>query len=527
MAGGRDLTMSTDPRLGSRLGSYRIDAVLGRGGMGVVYLAEHLRLKKKVALKVLPPELAADQAFRLRFERESQIAAALDHPNIVTVHDAGEADGLLYIAMRYVEGTDLAGLLRTQGALEPGWALAILGQAADALDEAHAAGLVHRDVKPANILLAPARRGTGEHVFLSDFGLAKEWASASHLTRSGYFVGTIHYSSPEQFQSGPIDGRTDVYSLGCVLFECLTGRVPYDRASDPAVMYAHLQEPPPSATSLRTELPPAIDDVVATAMAKRKEDRYPTCGEMVGAARRVMVEGDVAPPPTARPPLATVEAVPPTVARELTPAGTPTEPESRVPGKGRRAWWVALIVILVAGLAGGGFLFLRSGGFGQTDGEGGGEQVYLRPDLVTASDTALDGMDDCGNPVPFDPDRVIDGQPTSAWRVAGPGVGEVLTLAYQGQVHVRRVGLLPGYAKVDPCSSVDRFVENRVIRRVEYRFDDGTTVVQVFDPDPEVQYVDVDEVTGTVVITVLATSPHGGRDYTAISEVEVYGDRET
>jgi hypothetical protein len=520
--------MGSDPRPGTRLGSYRLDAVLGRGGMGVVYLAEHIPLRKKMALKILAPELAADEAFRVRFERESQIAAALDHPNIVTVHDAGEVDGLLYIAMRYVEGTDLGAAIRARGAMEPAWVMAILGQAAAALDEAHDAGLVHRDVKPANILLAPRRGGEREHVYLSDFGLAKEWASASRLTQSGFFVGTIHYSSPEQFQAGAIDGRTDVYSLGCVMFECLTGRVPYDRPSDPAVMYAHLQDPPPAVTSLRGELPAAIDEVVATAMAKRKEDRYPTCGEMVAAASKA-IEGGPATRPSAAPPLATVQAPTSPMAAPVRAVSTrpdavahPTEVARTEPGPRRRGWWVGAALVVVAGLVIGGFFFLRPGGPGP---DGNGRTSYLMPDLVTASDTAPDGMDACGNAVPFDPARVADGQTTSAWRVAGSGVGQVLTLSYHGRVHVRRIGLLPGYAKIDPCDGSDRFTENRVVRTVEYRFDDGTTVVQELDARPEVQYVDVDVVTGTVAITVLATSPPGARDYTVISEVEVYGDR--
>ena len=273
---------SADPRIGRQLGSYRIESVLGRGGMGIVYLAEHVRLKKRMALKVLPPELCGDGEFRRRFERESQMAAALDHPNIVPVHDAGEVDGLLYIAMRYVEGTDLGKLLASEGALEPERALSILGQTADALDEAHAEGLVHRDVKPANILLARSRKG--ERVFLSDFGLAKQWASGSSLTRSGFFVGTISYAAPEQFTGGDIDGRADVYSLGCVMFECLTGRPPFERPHEPAVMYAHLQDDPPPVSGARPGLPAVLDQVVATAMAKDRADRYPTSGELIGAA---------------------------------------------------------------------------------------------------------------------------------------------------------------------------------------------------------------------------------------------------
>jgi serine/threonine protein kinase len=272
-----------------------------------------------MALKVLPPELIGDEQFRHRFERESQMAAALDHPNIVPVHDAGGIDGVLYIAMRYVEGTDLAKVLAAEGALGLDRTLSILAQTADALDEAHSQGLAHRDVKPANILLTRSRGG--ERAYLTDFGLAKQWASASRLTRSGLFVGTLSYAAPEQFTGGDIDGRADVYSLGCVLFECLTGRVPFDRAHEPAVMYAHLNDPPPAVTSRRPDLPTGLDAVVARAMAKDRDERYPTSGEMVEAARGALGSPGEAP---ARP------ADVPTVTRP-TPEAAPTAGARTVP----------------------------------------------------------------------------------------------------------------------------------------------------------------------------------------------------
>jgi serine/threonine-protein kinase len=498
--------------------------------MGVVYLAEHLRLKKRVALKVLAPELAEDEAYRERFERESQMAAALDHPNIVTVHDAGEVEGLLYIAMRYVEGSDLARLLRTEGPLEAPRALWILGQAAGALDEAHASGLVHRDVKPANILLAPARQGDGERVYLTDFGLAKEWASPARLTRSGYFVGTIHYSSPEQFRGDPIDGRTDVYSLGCVLFECLTGRVPYDRGQDAAVMFAHLQDRPPSVRSIRPQLPSALDQVIGTAMAKDKEDRYPTCGQLIDAARAVALRGEPPPPPGPGEPLAgeTVVGAPPAlpggpgtqVAEELR-ATEEVPPGTRRPG---RPWWIALVAALAAGVAAAVFFLLPA----NPTPDGGG--VHLLPASATATSTSPSGIDACQPPhtITFEANRALDGRPTTAWRTSGDGLGQGLTLTFDGRVHIQRLGLIPGYAKVDPCDGTDRFTQNRIIQEVTYTFDDGTSVAQDFRPRPDFQYIEVDEVTSRIVITVQETSAPGkpdGRDYTAISEVEVYGDQ--
>jgi tRNA A-37 threonylcarbamoyl transferase component Bud32 len=284
--------MSSDPRIGTEIAGYLIESVLGRGGMSVVYLAEHTGLKRKAALKLLTPELAVDDRFRERFVRESQMAAALDHPNIIPIYEAGEIDGVLYIAMRYVRGTDLKTLLHDQGALPPERALAICTQAAAALDAAHAEGLVHRDVKPANILLAPGPRADSpEHVYLSDFGVTKRTSSGTGLTGTGQFIGTLDYAAPEQIEGRPLDARTDVYSLGCVLYECLTGEVPFPRDSDMAVLWAHMSQPPPKVTDRTPDLPAAIDEVVAKAMAKSPDDRYATCGELVDAARDTLTLG--------------------------------------------------------------------------------------------------------------------------------------------------------------------------------------------------------------------------------------------
>jgi serine/threonine-protein kinase len=262
--------------------------------MGVVYLAEDLRLSRRVALKVLSPDLSAEPGIRDRFARESRIAASLDDPNIVPIHEAGEADGLLYIAMRYVEGTDLGKLLAEEGALDPHRALTIVSQVASALDAAHGRGLVHRDVKPANILLVPGKGSRGEHVYLSDFGLTKRVSSDSGVTKTGQFLGTLKYAAPEQFEGKPLDQRADVYSLGCVLFECLTGEIPFRREQDAALMYAHLNEPPPKATSLRPDLPREVDAVIARAMAKRPEDRFQTAGDLAISSRTAL-QGAVQP----------------------------------------------------------------------------------------------------------------------------------------------------------------------------------------------------------------------------------------
>jgi serine/threonine protein kinase len=226
------------PRIGTQFAGYRIEALLGRGGMGVVYAAENPRLGIRVALKVLAPELSDDEAFRERFVRESRLAAALNHPGIITIYDAGEADGSLFIAMRYVAG-DLRETLRKDGPLPLARALAIVGQVGDALDAAHAERLVHRDVKPGNILLDAAASGGPERAYLADFGLIKQVGSTLGSSRTGQFIGTIDYMAPEQIENGPVDGRADLYSLGCVAFECLTGSPPFPRETDAAVLWAH------------------------------------------------------------------------------------------------------------------------------------------------------------------------------------------------------------------------------------------------------------------------------------------------
>ena len=284
--------MATDDRIGSELAGYRIEAPIGRGGMGVVYRAEQLRLGRKVALKLLAPERAENQGFRARFEHESRLAGVLDHPHIVPLFEAGEVDGLLFNSMHYVEGTDLRHLLSRDGPLQPERALAIAAQVAGALDAAHGRGLVHRDVKPGNILIASdSAADRPEHCYLTDFGLTKDTSSPVELTATGTFVGTIDYIAPEQIEGAKPDGRGDQYALACVLFECLTGHPPFPRDEEISVMWAHLQDAPPSDTALRPDLPAAIDAVIARALAKDPQQRYETCTAMVAAARAALAAG--------------------------------------------------------------------------------------------------------------------------------------------------------------------------------------------------------------------------------------------
>jgi WD40 repeat protein len=282
--------VTDDPRVGTELAGYRIDSLLGWGGMSVVYLAEDLRLKRMVALKLLAASLAEDESFRDRFLRESELAASIDHPNIVPIYEAGAAEDLLFIAMRYVEGRDLNERLQ-QGRLDPADAIGILAQLASALDAAHARGLVHRDVKPSNVLLDLGARPDGsDHVYLADFGLTRRVADETAVGGDSNLLGTIDYVAPEQIAGEEVDGRADVYSLGCVLYECLVGQPPFRRDSDLAVVFAHLETESPAASVERPELPPALDAVIARALAKEPAERYASCGAFAGAALAVAVD---------------------------------------------------------------------------------------------------------------------------------------------------------------------------------------------------------------------------------------------
>jgi hypothetical protein len=265
---------------GSQIAGYTIEEQIGRGGMAVVYRASDRRLNRPVALKILAPELASDAGYRQRFLREMRAAAAVDHPNIVPVFDAGEADGALYIAMRYVDGQDVRTMLETEPRLPAARVVRLIAQAASALDAAHARGLVHRDVKPGNMLIGSAHP---DHLYLSDFGLSKERVSSAPLTLTGQFMGTLDYMAPEQIEGHELDGRTDLYALACTAFEMLAGQPPFKRDQGMAVMWAQVNAPVPSLHALRPDLPPAVDQVMTTAMAKKPADRYPSCAAFARA----------------------------------------------------------------------------------------------------------------------------------------------------------------------------------------------------------------------------------------------------
>jgi serine/threonine-protein kinase len=272
---------------GSRIAGYRLGEQIGRGGMAVVFRAQDERLERQVALKILSPALAADETFRHRFILESRSAAAVDDPYIIPVFEAGEADGVLFIAMRYVPGGDVDALLKQTGPLPAERVAAIISGVASALDTAHAAGLVHRDVKPTNMLL-DTRVGRPDHVYLSDFGLSKGALSSADLTGVDRFMGTLHYCAPEQIQGRRVDARTDEYALACTAFELLSGRPPFSQEEASAVLYAQLKEPPPRLAPRRADLPAAVDDVLLRALAKAPEERYASCGEFADALRMAL-----------------------------------------------------------------------------------------------------------------------------------------------------------------------------------------------------------------------------------------------
>jgi serine/threonine protein kinase len=329
--------MPAELGVGTQIQEYRIESVLGRGGQGVVYVAEHVHLGRKVALKVLTPELAEDEGFRQRFVREARLAASLDHPNILDVYDAGEAEGRLFLAMRLVHGSDLRGLIRLGGPMPSARALEVLRPVASALDTAHDHGLVHRDVKPGNMLIEPPQGRVPERVFLSDFGLTKpvaEGESGQHLTRAGFFVGTPEYAAPEQMEGQEVDGRADQYSLACVLYECLAGQLPFTRASTASLIVAHMTEPRPSIRAVRPDLPEEVDAVLQKAMASNRADRYENCDDIFEALARLTATGPTGAPSAAdeeRTRLARAVAPPPPVPAPPPSATQPPAPSEPTP----------------------------------------------------------------------------------------------------------------------------------------------------------------------------------------------------
>jgi Protein kinase domain len=278
---------------GSTFAGCRLEAVAGRGGMGVVFRATQLALQRPVALKAIAPELAADKDYRERFQRESHLAASIDHPNVIPVYEAGELDGTLYLMMRWVDGTDLRTLLTTSGSVSPGRAISLLRPVASALAAAHRRGLVHRDIKPANVMIARSDEENEDHIYLTDFGIARRTDGES-LTRTGMFVGTVDYMAPERIEGGKGEAPSDIYSLGCVLFEALTGHVPFDKPTDVSKIFAHINDPIPSARDEVDGVPEQLDAIITKAMAKHPEDRFGSAGELAAALGQALQELETA-----------------------------------------------------------------------------------------------------------------------------------------------------------------------------------------------------------------------------------------
>lgn len=315
---------------GDEFAGYRIERRLGRGGMGILYLAVEPGLERRVALKLIAPEAAADDVFAQRFAEESRIAASIEHPNVVPIYAAGEEGGVPYIAMRYVAGSDLSRRLLDEGRMDPERAAALIAQVADGLDAIHAVGLIHRDVKPANVLLS-GEPGS-EHAYITDFGVARNLATESGLTQTGRFVGTLDYVAPEQISGGTVDARVDVYALGCLLFKLLTGEVPFPREGEAARLYAHLNDPPPAPSLYAPGGGMGLDDVVARAMSKQPEDRYPSAGDLGRAASAALSGAPVAIPERT---VATGAAATTATETAATGGAGPTKPTGRLdPGSG-------------------------------------------------------------------------------------------------------------------------------------------------------------------------------------------------
>jgi hypothetical protein len=347
---------------GDEFAGHRIERRLGRGGMGILYLALEPGLERRVALKLIAPEAVSDDIFARRFAEESRIAAAIEHPNVVPIYAAGEEAGVPWIAMRYVAGSDLGRRLAREGRLAVPAAAELIAQIGNGLDAIHAAGLVHRDVKPANVLLS-GEPGS-EHAYITDFGVARNVATESGLTQTGRFVGTLDYVAPEQISGGPVDARVDVYALGCLLFKLLTGEVPFPREGEAARLYAHLHDPPPAPSLYAPEVPMALDDVVIRALSKSSEDRFPSAGDLGRAAQAALSGTAVSVPErtVATGAAATRESEPPT--RRL-----PDEPEGN---SDRRRVFIgggALALVVAAVLA----VVLASGGSGNGGNAAGGE----------------------------------------------------------------------------------------------------------------------------------------------------------
>jgi hypothetical protein len=510
--------VDTDRVVGSQVAGYTIESILGRGGMGIVYLARQRSPDRRLALKLINPAFADDDSFRRRFLREATAAAAIDHPHVLPVYDAGEADGVLFIAMRLVDGEDLRTILREPEPLDLDRVVTIVGQVGGALDAAHARGLVHRDVKPGNILVAAkAEPDDPDFCYLTDFGVSS-WttSSAGTVTSTDHMVGSLNYAAPEQIEARGVHASADLYSLGCVLYECLTGRAPFAGRGPAATLYAQLHEEPLRPSSMRSDLPPAVDAVLERALRKDPEDRYPSCRDLSLDLRAARAGGSrvAAAPPRPAEPSASQPSAPPRVARS----------------RGGRLWIAAGVALglIVAALAGIGLADRLGGGpAGTPTASSAGSPIPERfreeVQVTTTSQNAPNSEDAAGNVVRYLPKYVLDGDVATAWRTPGDGHGDTLTLIFDNPVEIVRVGLIPGYAKSDPETGTNRFLEDRIIKEVRYLIPGLPPTVQRLQPQADPQYVSVSAITEQITVEILDTTRPGGKDFTAISEIYVYG----
>jgi serine/threonine-protein kinase len=502
-----DGVVDADPIIGTNVAGYAIESVLGRGAMGVVYVARQDPPARRVALKLIAPAFAGDEVFRRRFLREATAAAAIEHPHILPVYAAGETNGILFMAMRLVDGQDLGEILRRSPELSLERVVRIIRQIGEALDAAHARGLIHRDVKPGNVLVThQSDAEDADFCYLTDFGVSTWTASsAAAITLTGQMVGTASYVAPEQIEGGSVDGRADLYSLGCVLFECLTGRAPFSGRQAAAILYAHLHEEPPPPSSIRQDLPAGVDDITSRALRKAPDERYASCRELSHDLREAS-SGTTRPP--AKVPLAQARG------RTSTP-------------RPRRSAWVmmgAVAAVIIVAVAGAVLLGTRDQGPVQSTSSTVATPTLIREGVqAAASSTAPSSTDAAGNPVTYVPANLIDGNVQTAWRTPGNGHGQWVTLIFDNPIDVVRIGLIPGYAKTDPQTGANRFLQDRIIKSVAYQIPGLPDTTQTFEQLPVPQFVELRATTSRITVKILATTAAGGLDYTAISEIYVYG----
>jgi serine/threonine protein kinase len=500
--------VDVDPIIGTNVAGYAIESVLGRGAMGVVYVARQDSPARRVALKLIAPAFAGDEVFRRRFLREATAAAAIEHPHILPVYAAGESNGILFMAMRLVDGQDLGEILRGPNELPLERVARIIRQIGEALDAAHARGLVHRDVKPGNVLVTHQPDAEdADFCYLADFGVSTWTASsAATITLTGQMVGTASYVAPEQIEGGRVDGRADLYSLGCVLYECLTGRPPFGGRQAAAILYAHLHEEPPPPSSIRPDLPAGVDDVTTRALRKAPGERYASCRELTHDLDGALAGTNS---PRAKVPLATA----------------PSRASTR--GSVRRSTWAVVAVVataIIVAVAGAAILAMRDRGPAPSASSSVAAPPLIREGVqVTASSTAPSSTDAAGNPVTYVPANVIDGDVQTAWRTPGDGHGQWVTLIFDNPIDVVRIGLIPGYAKTDPQTGANRFLQDRIIKAVVYQIPGLPNTPKTFEPLPIPQWVQLRATTSQITVKIVATTAAGGLDYTAISEIYVYG----